>query len=50
MGMLTLSGESAKECVTAHKSQGYHKTCGVAKYSMDQQGHARPCVHPRLDP
>ena len=56
--MLTLSGESAKECVTRTRvTRLSSKTCRVAKYSLDPQGHTGEkrqtflaCVHPELDP
>ena len=38
--MLTFAGKSAKECVTRTQVTTLSKTCGVAKYSMDPQGHA----------
>ena len=55
--MLTLSGESAKECVTRTQVTRLSNTCRVAKYSLDPQGHAGEkdkrnflaCVHPGLD-
>ena len=52
-GIFTLSGESAKECVTRTQATRLSKTCWMAKYSLDPQGHAvgdkrnfPACVHP----
>ena len=52
--MFTLSGESAKQCVTRTRVTRLSKTCRVAKYSLDRQAHARgknkrtflACLHP----
>ena len=50
--------ESAKQCVTFMRVTRLSKTCWVAKYSLDPQGHATKknkrnflaCVHTGLDP
>ena len=53
-GIFTLSGESVEDYMTHTRVTRLSKTCRMAKYSLDPQGHAGgknkrnflACVHP----